>query len=1575
LTAVETDPAGNSTAPTANYNVTLDTSAPAAPVIVSVFDDVGPYQGFLQKGDVTDDNQPTVAGTAQAGSVVRLYDSNNALIGSTTADDKGNWSITTVKLADGKHDVFATATNGVGVVSEPTGKWNFVVDTSAPSNVSNLVVTDNVGAVTGPLHNGDTTDDNKPTFSGGAEANGKVIIYDNGSKIGEADVGADGKWSFTPITPLADGDHAFSTEVLDKAGNSSGQGGKLDVVVDTTSVGVTITHVIDDVGSITGDIAKGGVTDDKRPEIQGTSKAGSVVKIYDGSVELGSVTADSKGDWSFTPSGELGEGAHTITAIATDKAGGVSAPATFDFTIDTVAPNRPSIDSVTDDVGAIQGPIANGGITDDSTPTLAGKAEANSIVTVYDNGEKLGSATADADGKWNFTPTTPLAEGKHKFTVDATDKAGNVSEESTPFTITTDYTAPDADKLAITGVEDHVGAVTGNIANGGTTDDSRPVIHGTGTYGDIVTVYAKDSTGNHVIGSATVDISGNWSLKPTLPLVSGLNELTAVETDAAGNATAPTDKYSITLDTSAPQAPVIVSVLDDVGPYQGFLQKGDVTDDSRPTIAGTAPAGSVVRLFDNNDVLRGSATADNKGNWEITPVTALADGKHEIYATSINSVGVVSEPTGKWDFTVDTGAPSNVSNLVVTDNVGALTGPLDFGDTTDDNRPTFSGDAEPNGKVIIYDNGRELGRADVDAQGKWEFEPTAPLSDGEHSFRTEVLDKAGNSSGISDRLDVIVDTSAAEIQITRIVDAVGTITGDIAPNGFTDDTRPEIQGSAKVDSIIQLYDGDDWLGTTRANDDGLWTFIPAWDLDEGEHSIRAIATDRAGNESEPATYKFTVDTVAPIQPSIDGVSDDVGSIQGPIENGGVTDDSTPTLSGGAEAGSIVTIYDNGEKLGSATADADGKWSYTPTTPLSEGDHEFIVEATDKAGNTSEKSEPFNIVTDYTGPNADDTQLSIDIVAGDDVVNLAESQTSQTISGRATGEFTAGDVVSFTLNGTVYSTSVTADGKWSVQVAGTDLAEEASIRATLVAHDAAGNAGNIVAEHGYTVALVPPVATLTISTIVNNDVVNAVKTTAEQTISGKASGEFKAGDVVSFTLNDVDYSTTVDASGNWSVKVPNSALSSDTAYNIHATLVAHDAAGNSSSVVADRGYSITNIWDFDDNTLQGWNSSGSYAQGDNLRVADGHILSYTVGPGMGNVFAGEVMWTEIQVTAGQTYSVSFDKGNLSSTENFAAISMLINGVAVIGQSTATGTRTGTYTATTSGNVRISFNNGTAATSGNDFSLDNITMKPVKVVSAVLAVTEPEMSVIDTAAHTSQHDDVGSERDLSAPVQGGESSSAPIFAAAPGGESLTAAPDAAVVSAPEVVVTVASEPLQATPFALPTVIHQIAALSDSFYGADSGNNYVKLDNAADYLASTSNQGIHGGTGLDVLSVIGYDQVVDLTLASSHGKVTGMEVVDLTGDGQAHNSLKLSLQDVLDNGQTDLFHVTDEHSVQMMVKGDVSDEVTLDHLSSQGDDTGTWSATGKVALGDFSYTVYHHTTAEAELLVQQGVTVHLV
>ncbi|WP_315809274.1 Ig-like domain-containing protein [Pseudomonas sp. C9-3] len=1172
LTAVEMDAAGNKTAPSSAYDITLDASKPLPPVINSVLDDVGPIQGLLQKGAVTDDNQPTFSGSAEPGSTVKLYDGGK-LIGSGLVDSKGNWSITTDTLADGPHNVTATATNPVGVISDATGGWNFSVDTTAPSKVTDPVAIDHVGDKTGPLHNGDTTDDNRPTLGGSAEPGSKVIISDNGTPIGSATVGEDGKWEFTPTTPLAEGSHDLTTEVQDPAGNLSGPSDPLHIVVDTSKVVVQITHVIDDIGSIKGDIAANASTDDQRPEIQGSGKAGSTVTVSDGSTVLGSTVVKADGTWSFTPSSDLADGAHSITATATDAAGNTS-PATppFAFNIDTIAPSKPAIGQVTDDVGSIQGPVANGGVTDDPNPTLSGTAEAGSTVTVYDNGSKLGSVVADKDGNWSYTPTTPISEGAHSFTVDATDKAGNVSAKSDPFTLNTDYTAPDAGKLAITGVLDSVGSVTGNVADKGTTDDSRPQISGTGNAGDTVIVYTKDATGNHELGRATVGADGTWSLQPGTPLIAGLNELTAVEMDAAGNKTAPSSAYDITLDASKPLPPVINSVLDDVGPIQGLLQKGAVTDDNQPTFSGSAEPGSTVKLYDGGKLI-GSGLVDSKGNWSITTDT-LADGPHNVTATATNPVGVISDATGGWNFSVDTTAPSKVTDPVAIDHVGDKTGPLHNGDTTDDNRPTLGGSAEPGSKVIISDNGTPIGSATVGEDGKWEFTPTTPLAEGSHDLTTEVQDPAGNLSGPSDPLHIVVDTSKVVVQITHVIDDIGSIKGDIAANASTDDQRPEIQGSGKAGSTVTVSDGSTVLGSTVVKADGTWSFTPSSDLADGAHSITATATDAAGNTS-PATppFAFNIDTIAPSKPAIGQVTDDVGSIQGPVANGGVTDDPNPTLSGTAEAGSTVTVYDNGSKLGSVVADKDGNWSYTPTTPISEGAHSFTVDATDKAGNVSAKSDPFTLNTDYTAPDAGKLAITgvLDSV-GSVTGNVADKGTTDDSRPQISGTGNAGDtVIVYTKDATgnheLGRATVGADGTWSLQP-GTPLIAGLN-ELTAVEMDAAGN--KTAPSSAYDITLdaskpLPPVINSVLDDVGPIQGLlqkGAVTDDNQPTFSGSA----EPGSTVKlYDGGKLIGSGLVDSKGNWSITTDTLA---DGPHNVTAT------ATNPVGVISD----ATGGWNF------------------------------------------------------------------------------------------------------------------------------------------------------------------------------------------------------------------------------------------------------------------------------------------------------------------------------------------------------------------------------------------------------------
>ncbi|MDY0833802.1 Ig-like domain-containing protein, partial [Pseudomonas sp. SED1] len=213
------------------------------------------------------------------------------------------------------------------------------IDTSAPGFPDTPTIgaiTDDVGADQGPLNDGDSTDDTTPTLSGGGLALGDTVdIYDGGELIGTADVLADGTWSFTPPTPLNDGDHVLTIIAQDPAGNRSDESAPWTIIVDTTPPDVpTLDSVYDDQGTIQDFLAPGDVTDDATPTLRGTGEANGQVVIYDFGVEIGRADVQSDGTWVFEPSLPLANGPHELTVKAVDTVGNLSAASDpFDFTL------------------------------------------------------------------------------------------------------------------------------------------------------------------------------------------------------------------------------------------------------------------------------------------------------------------------------------------------------------------------------------------------------------------------------------------------------------------------------------------------------------------------------------------------------------------------------------------------------------------------------------------------------------------------------------------------------------------------------------------------------------------------------------------------------------------------------------------------------------------------------------------------------------------------------------------------------------------------------------------------------------------------------------------------------------------------------------------------------------------------------------------------------------------------------------------------------------------------------------------------------------------------------------------
>ncbi|MEG1680521.1 MAG: Ig-like domain-containing protein [Stenotrophomonas sp.] len=229
--------------------------------------------------------------------------------------------------------------------------------------------------------------------------------------------------------------------------------------------------------------------------------------------------------------------------------------------MDTVAPDRPSIDTVSNDVGKIQGALVDGQTGDDATPPLAGRAEAGSTVSIYGNGSLLGQAVTGADGAWSFTPSTPLINGAHLFTVTSMDKAGNVSSVSTPHLTIVDTIAPD--RPTIDAAYDDEGDMQGTLASGDDTDDRLPVFNGKAEAES--TVVIRDN--GVEIGRVIADAYGRWSHALVEPLSLGEHAFTLVAIDAAGNVSVPSSVFALTVVLEASVDP-LVYVQEASGPVE-----------------------------------------------------------------------------------------------------------------------------------------------------------------------------------------------------------------------------------------------------------------------------------------------------------------------------------------------------------------------------------------------------------------------------------------------------------------------------------------------------------------------------------------------------------------------------------------------------------------------------------------------------------------------------------------------------------------------------------------------------------------------------------------------------------------------------------------------------------------------------------------------------------------------------------------------------------------------------------------------------------------------------------------------
>ncbi|MHA7066630.1 Ig-like domain-containing protein, partial [Azospirillum argentinense] len=921
------------------------------------------------------------------------------------------------------------------------------------------------------------------------------------------------------------------------------------------------------------------------PAITGLAKAFTTVVLYEGATALGTVTADANGLWTVTTA-SLGDGAHSLTAVSSDATGTSSASSTLTVTIDSAAPNAPTVTTA---------------LSNSATPTLTGTAEADSTVTVTVGGATY--TTTATNGTWslNLATATPTsgslnlnANGTNAVSATATDAAGNVSSAGTQ-TLTIDTTAPNAPA----------------VTSAALTKNATPILTGTAEADSTVTVTVGGAT------YTTTATNGTWSLNlatatpasGTLSLnANGSNAVSATATDAAGNvSTAGTQ--TLTIDTTAPNAPAVTSAA--------------LSNSATPTIGGTAETGSTVTVTIGGATYTTTAT---NGTWSLNLATATpasgslslnANGTNAVSATATDAAGNTST-AGTQTLTIDTTAPNapTVTTALSNSTTPTLTGAAETGSTvtvtiggaaytTTATNGTWSlnlATATPtSGSLSLNANGTNAVSATAtDAAGNVSTAGTQTLT-----IDTTLPDAPTVTSAALTKNATPILTGTAEADSTVIVtvggatytttatngswsvnlatatptsgslslnangtnavsatatDAAGntstagtqTLTIDTtAPNAPTvttalsNSTTPTLTGAAETGSTVTVTIGGATYTTTATN--GSWSLNLATATPtagtlslnpNGTNAVSATATDAAGNTSSAGTQTLTIDTTLPDAPTVTSAA--------------LSNSTTPTLTGTAEANATVTVTVGGATY-TTTASGTGAWSVnlataTPTAgSLSlnpNGTNAVSATATDASGNVSAPGTQ-TLTVDTTAPTAPTVSTAL------------SNSTTPTLTGAAE----TGSTVTVTVGGATYTTTAT-NGTWSVNLAtatptsgSLSLNPNGSNAVSATATDAAGNVSTAGTQTLTIDTTAPNAPAVTSATLTNS---------ATPTLTGTA----EAGSTVTVTVGGATYTTTA-TNGSWSINLatatPTAGSLSLNANGTNAvSATATDAAGNTSS---------------------------------------------------------------------------------------------------------------------------------------------------------------------------------------------------------------------------------------------------------------------------------------------------------------------------------------------------------------------------------------------------------------------------
>ncbi|KTJ43011.1 Ig-like domain-containing protein [Enterobacter hormaechei] len=1112
VTASVTDTAGNSA--NTSHSVLVDSALPQVTINAVATDDV------INAAEVA--SGQTLSGKvsgAASGDTVTISVGGNTY--TTTVQDDLSWSVNVASdvltaIGNGDLTVSASVTNGHG--NTGSGERDITIDANLPGLRVNKVAGDDV------INSIEHGQNMIITGSSDGLAAGSALTVTVNGKTYAATVLADGTWTAAvpaaDVGALSEGTVTVTVEGQSAAGNPVSI--SHDVKVDLATVAISIDAIAtDDVINAAekgADLVLSGATTNVEENQTVTITFGG--KTY-------SATVDASGHWTATvPSADLGslKDGDASVQVSVTNVNGNSASAGREYSVDATAPTV-SIEIVSDNniinaAEAQQDLVVNG----------VSNAEAGQTVTVTLNGVDY-TTTVQANGSWSVTVPSAdigaITDGSYTITAAVADKAGNPALADRDVLV--DTTVP---QLTINTVSDddvinsaeHAQAL---IVTGSVTGAAA---------GDVVTV-----TINNKDYTATLDASGRWSVgvpaADVSALTAGDHTITAALTDKAGNSNSTTHEVEVNL--TAPVLTIDTVSGDDV------INSSEKTQDL--TITGTASglaAGAVVTVMLNGKAY--SATVDTNGQWTTTvpasEVGQLGEALYTVSASATDSVG--NSTSTSHTVNVESVLPGVIINTVAGDDV-INAAELATGQT-------ISGtvvNAEAGNTVTVSVGGHNY-TATVQSDLTWSVSVPesvlTALGNGDLTVTASVTNGVGNSG--SGERDITIDANLPGLR-------VDTVAGDDVINSIEHGQNLIITGSSDGltagTALTVTVNGKTYAATVLA--DGTWSAaIPSADvsaLAAGTVTVNVEGQSSAGN---PVTinHDVTVD-LANVAISIDAIASD--DVINAAERGADLVLSGTTAN--VEENQTVTITFGGKSY-TATVDAEGKWTATvPSADLAglkDGDASVQVSVTNVNGNSASAGREYSV--DATAPS-----VTINTIATDDILNASEAQSDLAISGTSTAE--AGQTVTVSLNGKDYTTTVSANGSWTLNVPAADLAglTDGSVTVTASVSDKAGNPASV--DHALTVDVTVPA--VTIHTVAGDDVINVAEHNQAQIISGSATGA-AAGDKVTVTIGGQTYTTVLDAAGNWSVGVPANVISGLSDGTVTVSVSVTDAAGNTGS---------------------------------------------------------------------------------------------------------------------------------------------------------------------------------------------------------------------------------------------------------------------------------------------------------------------------------------------------------------------------------------------------------------------------